>query len=93
MDQKQIIKQMIQFNKTDFDNTLISMISMQERTERLISTHLELTPMIPAEGRKVIANWVRTYKKGCEEFKATVEGSYRKVEDFFAPCDKGSRST
>ena len=91
MDPKQIAKQMIQFNKTAFDNTFKAMIVMQEQTEKMIGTYLEQAPMIPAEGKKAIADWMKAYKKGREEFKTAVEGNYKKVEDFFAAYDKGGK--
>ena len=91
MDPKQIAKQMIQFNKTAFDNTFNAMIVMQEQTEKMIGTYLEQAPMIPAEGKKAIADWTKAYKKGREEFKAAAEGHYKKVEDFFAAYDKGGK--
>jgi polyhydroxyalkanoate synthesis regulator phasin len=82
---------MIQFNKTAFDNTFNAMIVMQEQSEKMIGTYLEQAPMIPAEGKKAIADWMKSYKKGREEFKAAVEGNYKKVEDFFAVYDKGAK--
>jgi polyhydroxyalkanoate synthesis regulator phasin len=91
MDPKQIVKQMIQFNKTAFDNTFNTMIVMQEQAEKMIGTYLEQAPMIPAEGKKAIADWMKAYKKGREEFKAAAEGNYKKVEDFFAAYDKGGK--
>jgi septation ring formation regulator EzrA len=91
MDQKQIARQMIQFNKKAFDNTFDALTILQEQTEKLIAMYLEQAPMIPAEGKKAIANWMKAYKKGCEEFKEAVEENYKKVEDFFAAYDKGSK--
>jgi len=40
--------------------------------------------MFPEEGRKAIAEWMKTYKKGCEDFQNTVDENFKKVEDFFA---------
>jgi len=91
MDTKQIAKQMIQFNKTAFDNTFNALIVVQEQTEKMIGTYMEQAPMIPAEGKKAIADWMKSYKKGREEFKAAAGGNYKKVEDFFAAYDKGGK--
>ena len=92
MDPKQIVKQMIQFNKTTFDNTLDAITVLQEQTDKLIAMYLEQAPMIPAEGKKAIADWMKACKKGREDFKAAVEGNYKKVENFFASCDKEGKS-
>jgi len=92
MEPKQIAKQMIQFNKAAFDNTFNAMTVLQEQTEKMVNNYLEQAPMIPAEGKRAIADWMKAYKKGREDFKSTVEDNYKKVEDFFAAYDKGSKS-
>jgi len=88
MDPKQIAKQMIQFNKTAFDNTFNAMTVLQEQTEKMMGMYLEQAPLLPAEGKKAINDWLKTYKKGREDFKMAVDENYKKVEDFFAGFDK-----
>jgi hypothetical protein len=73
MDPKDIAKQMIQFTKTTFDNTFNAMIVMQEQTEKMIGMYLEQAPLLPAEWKKAIADWMKAYKKGCDEFKTFVD--------------------
>jgi hypothetical protein len=77
MDPKQIARQMIQFNKTTFDNIFDAITGLQEQTEKMICTYLEQAPLIPAEGKKAIADWMKSYKKGREEFKAAVDDNYQ----------------
>ncbi|HOK06039.1 MAG TPA: hypothetical protein PK836_08415 [Syntrophales bacterium] len=84
MEQGKIVKQMIDFHKTTFDNTFNAMSILQEQTERMVTMFLEQAPWVPEEGKKVINDWVEAYKKGRSEFKAAVDESYKKVEDFFA---------
>jgi hypothetical protein len=88
MDPKQIAKQMIQFNKTAFDNTFSAMTVLQEQTEKMMGMYLDQAPLLPAEGKKAINDWLKAYKKGREDFKTAVEENYKKVEDFFAGFDK-----
>jgi hypothetical protein len=83
MDPKQIAKQMIAFNKAAFDNNFSAMNALHEQTEKIISKFWEKSPMFPEEGRKAISEWIKTYKKGCEDFKNTVDENFKKVEDFF----------
>jgi polyhydroxyalkanoate synthesis regulator phasin len=83
MDQKQITKQMIEFNKAAFDNTFNAMIVLQDQTEKLVSRFLEKAPWFPEEGKKAINDWINTYKKGREDFKASADESYKKVADYF----------
>ena len=84
MDQKQIAQQMIQFNKTAFDNTFNAMTMVSEQNEKMVGTFLQQATWLPEEGRKAIENWIQTYKKGCEDFKKLVDENYQKVEEFFA---------
>jgi len=83
MDSQQITRQMLQLNKMAFDNTLNSMIAMQEQLEKMIEMYLKQLPMIPAEGKKVIEDWMNTYKKGRADFKVAIEENYKKAEEFF----------
>ena len=84
MDQKQIAKQMIQFNKTAFDNSLNAMTMVYDQNEKMVGTFLQQATWLPAEGKKAIDDWMNSYKKGCEDFKALVDENYQKVEAFFS---------
>lgn len=84
MDQKLIARQMIQFNKTAFDNSFNAMSMVYEQNEKMMGTFLQQATWIPEEGRKAIENWMQTYKKGCEDFKKLADENYKKVEEFFA---------
>jgi hypothetical protein len=83
MDQKQMFKQMFEFNKAAFDNTFNAMVMLQEQSERMANTMLEQATWLPQEGRKVITDWVDAYKKGRENFKKMVDESFHKVEEYF----------
>jgi hypothetical protein len=82
MDQKQIFKQMLDFNKGAFNNTYNAMIMVQDQTETLANTMLNQATWMPEEGRKALQTWVDTLKKGREEYKKTVDEAFKKVEDF-----------
>ncbi|MGA7876675.1 MAG: hypothetical protein WCA08_13515 [Desulfoferrobacter sp.] len=89
MDQKQMLKQMIDFNKATFENAFTTMIMVQDQVEKSTSMLLEQATWLPKEGRKAIDDWVKAYKKGRESFKNTVDESFKNVEKFFAAADKG----
>ena len=88
MDQKQIAKQMMEFNKTAFDNTFNAMAALQDQTEKLVFHFLEKAQWFPEDGKKTVNEWVKAYKKGREDFKASADASYKKVADYFATLDK-----
>jgi hypothetical protein len=89
MDPKKIAKEMIEFNKTAFDNNFSAMNALHEQTERIINKFLEKSQMFPEDDKKVISEWMKTYKKGCEDFKKTIDENFKKVEDIFATGGTG----
>jgi len=88
MDQAKIAKQMIDFQKTMFDNTYNAMVLVQEQTERTANALLDQATWMPEEGKKAITGWVNAYKKGREDFKKGVDENFKRVEDFFITFDK-----
>ena len=83
MDQKQIFKQMLDFNKSAFNNAFNTMVMVQDQTETLSNTMLNQATWLPEEGKKAIFEWVEAFKKGREEYKKAVEDAFSKVESFF----------
>lgn len=92
MEHGKIVKQMLDFHKTTFDNTFNAMCLLQEQTEKMVNMFLEQSPWVPEEGRKLINEWIEAYKKGRTEFKAAVDESYKRVEAFFAGVVKESKA-
>ena len=90
MDQKQMTKQIMDFNKTAFDNTFNSVSILQDQAEKLIYRFLEKAPWFPEDGKKVINEWVKTYKKGREDFKAYADENYKKAMEYFAKAEEAA---
>jgi len=51
MDQKQIAQQMIQFNKTAFDNSFNAMTMVYEQNEKMVGTFLAQATWLPEDGK------------------------------------------
>ncbi|MGA7875388.1 MAG: hypothetical protein WCA08_06970 [Desulfoferrobacter sp.] len=88
MDPLKMTKQMIEFNKATFDNTFSAMVMLQEQTEAMVNSFVEQANWVPEEGKKVLDEWLASYKKGRNEFKKTVDQSFKKVENYFAEAGK-----
>jgi uncharacterized coiled-coil DUF342 family protein len=88
MEQKQMARQMMEFNKAAFDNSFSAMSALQDQTEKLVLSFLDKAPWFPTEGKKAINDWVNSYKKGREDFKAATDESYQKVAEYFAGTEK-----
>ena len=84
MEPNVMLKQMLDFNKTAFDNSFNAMLTIQEQNNKMVNTFLEQATWIPEEGKKLIRNWVDVCKKGSEDFKKAADENYKKVDAFFA---------
>ena len=85
IDNKEMLKQVIQFNKTTFfDNALKAMKMSQEQGEKMIKTMLDQATWMPAEGKKAVNDWLKAYKKGVDDFTSVMDEQYEKLEDFLS---------
>jgi len=78
-----LAKQMLDFNRTTFENTYGAMTLLQEQSEKMMSTFMEKADWIPSEGKKAIADMTAMFRKGCAEFKKAVDDNFVKVEAYF----------
>ena len=83
MDQKQIAKQMIQFNRTAFDNSYKAMTMVYDQNEKVTNVFLDQASWIPEDSKKAIRDWIQTYKTGCDDFKKMVDDNFEKAESYF----------
>jgi hypothetical protein len=83
MDQKEIFRQMVDFNKGAFNNAYNAMVLVQDQTETLATSMLNQASWMPEEGKKAVREWVEVFRKGRETYKKTVEEAFRKVEVYF----------
>ncbi len=88
MDQKNLVKQMIDFQKTSFDNSFNVMKMAQEHTEKMTDTFVEQANWLPEDGRKLITQWIGAYKKGRDDFKKVVDDNFKKVDEYLSTMDK-----
>jgi len=83
MVQSQFINQMIQFNKTAFDNSFKAMEMLRKQNEKTANSLLDQAVWLPEGGKKAINEWMQVYKKGCDDFKKGVDLNFKNVEDLF----------
>jgi len=84
MEPQKIAKQMLDFYKASFDNTFAAMTMLQQQMEKMTGMFVEQSTWLPEEGRKVLQEWVKAYKKGREDFKQAADENFARVESFFA---------
>jgi hypothetical protein len=83
MDQKQLFKQMIEFNQTTFDNIFNVTVLVQDQFEKIANAALDQIPGLPAEGRKSIENWADVFKDGRNSFKQQIDHGFEQAEKLF----------
>jgi len=79
-----MFKQMLNFQKTTFDNSFQAMSTLQEQGEKMVSTFLDQATWLPGEGKKAISDWLKAYQEGRSKFKSAIEDNFAKVEDYFS---------
>ena len=84
MDASRIAKQMMDFQKTTFDNMYNSMVMLQDHTEKCANTFIEQAAWVPAESRRVFSQWNQIFKKARHDFKLAIDDVFTKLDDFFA---------
>jgi predicted aminopeptidase len=77
-------KQVIDFNKTTFENTFNAVVMFQDNAEKLSSMIIDQAAWLPKEGRKAIDEWVSAYKNGRDDFKKAIDENFNKIEKLFA---------
>lgn len=93
MDQKIVVKQLIDFHKSTFQNSFNAMSMLQDQTEKMLNTFLSQANWVPQDFKKVMGDWAANYKKGRDEFKKSVDENFKRVEDYFSIADKPQTKT
>jgi hypothetical protein len=88
MDQKQTVKQMMDFNKRAFDNVFNTLSSLQDETESLVERFMEKSTFITPEGKKIFSQMADSYRKGRNDLKTMADENFRKASEYFVPADK-----
>lgn len=80
MEQKQVLRQIFEFNQSTFNNAFEAMVLVQDQFEKIATTALDQIPGMPAQGRKAIDNWAEVFKNGRQSFKQQMDNSFEQAE-------------
>ena len=83
MDQKKMVKQMIEFNQATFNNMYDSMVLLQDQFESVAMKALDESGVVPDEGRKVLQSWAKVFKNGRKDIKAQIDNGFQQAEKLF----------
>jgi hypothetical protein len=83
MQPKDMLKQMIDFNKAAYDNAFKNMNMLQEQMEKVVNQYIDQASGMSDDGKKSAKEWASMYKKGYEDFKKLVDDNFKKMDAFF----------
>ena len=81
MDASWIAKQMIDLQKTTFDNMYNSVVMLQDHTEKVASTLFEQADWIPEESSRLVTQWIEIFIKGRNDYKVAVDDVFTRIEE------------
>ena len=92
MEQKQILKQMVDFQKMTFENTFDVMMTLHNQGQKMVDMSIEKSPWIPATGKKIFTDWSDAYQKNSNDFKEFVDANFEKMQEYFPDLKTDSAS-
>ena len=76
-------RQMIDFQKTTFDNTYDTIVKIQDQAEKMTFDVLAQMPWVTEEGKKALGESVRMFKNVRDDYKKVVTDGFTKMEELF----------
>ena len=83
MNNKEIMRQMIDFHRKSFENCFSMMVTIQGQAEKLFKTFVDQTPGLSDESKQIMDQWSQAYKKGIDDLRKAMDEGCSKVETFF----------
>jgi hypothetical protein len=80
-EQTQMLKQVVDFQKTVFNGSFNTMTVVQERAEKVMDMVLNQATWVPKEFKDVVSQWTAAYQDGCKTFKQFADDSFEKIEE------------
>ncbi len=70
-----IAKQIVDFQKINFDKVFNATAMFQDEAEKMTNTFMGKNIWMPEEGKKILDEWIGIYKQGRDNFKKVVDDS------------------
>ena len=83
MDQRALFKQMVDFNKSAFDNAFKITVLLQKQTEKMNSQLLDQAAWLPEDGKKAVKEWTQAVKKGMDDYKKVIDQGFVNLQKLF----------
>lgn len=89
MDTKTLMVQMIDLQKSSFDNGYETIVTLQDQAEKIVNAFLDQATWIPSESRGAMKEWANVYKKGRDDIRSLVDDGYSKAEGYVSTLFSG----
>lgn len=89
--QKMMI-QLVDFQKTAFDNTYEALLKMQEQSEKVVDVLSSGQFKQPTDNQKYIDTWRNAFKKQQADFKLAVDTGFDKFKSFYENTEKKTKT-
>ena len=88
MDTTWFAKQIIDFQKSTFDNTFNAVTMCQDHTEKVVDTLSQQATWAPEEAKRAMSQWTEAFKQGRDDFKKAVDDNFETARSIFASATK-----
>ncbi len=89
MEMTNMVKQIVDFQKSVFINAYNTTAMLQDQTEKIGAAFMEENPMVPQQTRAAMNDWVNLQKKMRDDYKKVIDESFKNLDAYFAETAKG----
>lgn len=82
MENTELIKKALEYNKTTFENVFKTITTVQEESHKTVGEALEKATLIPEEGKAAVQQWLAASKEAGEKFRETVLKGHESIEKY-----------
>ena len=80
----ELIKSVLQFNKTNFEKSFSTVWNIQEKVTEKGSEIIEKYTPFPEEAVNVISQWTASIKNSMQLFQLVAEKNYEEIENYLS---------
>lgn len=92
MNDNRMLNQVVDYQKTLFDNSLAMMTTFQDQGHQMMDQMLEKNPLLPGDSKKMCKDWTNLIKQNQEICISYVNSNFDNIKDMFAKAPEPDSS-
>lgn len=80
----ELIKSVLQFNKTNFEKSFSTIGNIQEKVSEKGNEMIEKYTPLPEEAVNAVSQWTTTIKNSMQVFQQVTEKNYEEIENYLS---------